>query len=208
MGDLVQGTVLDEQNAAFYTATSLPNDQWAEVTIQALGIDDYVGASVRGAVTGTFYLLVAEGPTGAGAGSLNLVKQVATVQSALTTYTVGAEVNSGVTVNVGSVVRIEAQGSVISGYLDGVLIVQAIDADITSGFAGLFVQAHGAENDATISAFSAGNYQHAVTSVNFTSTFIVSGGNPSVIGTIWFGGREISGSTNIMGTGQRTGTSR
>jgi len=53
-----------------------------------------------------------------------------------------------------------------------------------------------------------GGNPNAVTSVNFTSTFIVSGGNPSVLGTIWFGGREISGSTNIMGTGQRTGTSR
>jgi hypothetical protein len=49
-----------------------------------------------------------------------------------------------------------------------------------------------------------------VTGVNFTATPIVAskGKNPTVFGTIWYGGRFISPSTSTMGTGQRTGTKK
>lgn len=49
-----------------------------------------------------------------------------------------------------------------------------------------------------------------VTGVNFTATPVVATGgqHPTIFGTIWFGGRVISPSTSIMGTGQRTGTKK
>jgi hypothetical protein len=170
---VVEGTTLNNPSVAHYNAVSFPNDQYSESTILALANNNcFCGVVVRAAASAqTYYELVARGPLTVGNGALILVKLISGVQSALTAYTTGAIAVTGLSLNAGDVVSLVASGTTISGYLNGILIIQGTDASIASGSAGIQVQPNNPANTAHVTNWDGGS------AVLPTSTFSPAAGS-------------------------------
>jgi hypothetical protein len=113
---------------AFWNATSFPNDQYSQATINTAGTPvQYTGVAVRCASTGNGYYFIAS----VGASSAYSVSK----------RTSGGTTNlSGTTSHsfaIGDVLLLTVGGSSIAAYQNGVLLFTTIDSSITTGAAGV-----------------------------------------------------------------------
>jgi len=130
-------------------------DQFSQVTVKAVVGNSFVGAAVRMTSYGggnAWYEFHADGPLGS-QGYVILEKYEPTGGVYLN-YTLA-------TVNPGDVLKITAVGNVLTGYVNGVQIVQATDSDLPSGWFGATAYAGNLATDAEISAWSGGSLSSA-----------------------------------------------
>jgi hypothetical protein len=141
---------------ARYSAITWPDDQYAQVVcMTANGTPDANGPEVRcSTINKTSYICWVLGALGAGA---HLVVRKS-LNSSHTTLTDTVQ-----TVNSGDVIRIEAQGTSISAYINGVLKSgPTTDSAIASGYAGLIAFADsGSAADSELDTWEAGDFTGA-----------------------------------------------
>jgi hypothetical protein len=149
---LVEATVNNATYCmSFWNPIVWPNDQYSEVTLFNLGGPgtNYIGAAVRMSSSAqTVYMGLVE----SGTQNLYIQKNVAGVVS-------NPAGPLATTVNVGDVFRLSAVGTLVTFYQNGVQMLQATDASIASGSAGMmhFNAATGTFTSSQISAWAGGN---------------------------------------------------
>jgi hypothetical protein len=133
-----------------YTGITWPDDQYAELRVDALsGVEDSTGIFVRSDVDAqTGYFAFIQGPPGPSY-EVDLFRVVAGNSQLLTSFIVALAL--------GDVLRIEAQGSLISVKVNEVLLGSATDSTTSSGSPAFFVSTFGAVTDVAISHFAAGS---------------------------------------------------
>lgn len=154
---------------AWYTGTSFPNDQYAEITINTLATSaEYAAVGVR-AINGvdTLYAVVVGGPVGAST-VVYLLKRVAGVQTVL----VGPVTVTGAARDVyrisilGTALSVTKNGSAVAG------MTNITDATLSTGVPAMFLQAATPAN-ATVSKFAAGNiFTGTVSSLSLSSSAV------------------------------------
>ena len=156
-GPFVQAASLGTAAIAVYTGSSFSNDQYSEVTIQALTNSSQFAFPIVRAATGakTFYQCAFNGATGTRQTTATITKFVSGSSSALT----GGLGTASFTPHVGDVMRLSAVGNVLSLYQNGFLILQSQDYDsaISSGSPGIAIQAATSLANAEISLWGGGN---------------------------------------------------
>lgn len=148
-------TVASNRNSGFYDGgVTWPNDQYAQAKV--ITMPDATGTwavVVRGeAVSGGQRTLYAAGVSQGDFGNTftSIWKFVANVQTGLA--------NSGVTdIGVGKIVRLEAVGTTLTCYVDGVQKVQFTDSSIASGKPGIY-SVHNAIDVGLFDDFEAGDF--------------------------------------------------
>ena len=126
-----EGTI-NQENDAFWSALTWPNNQWAEVSIiVASGSGDYVGPGLRNASGSVFssYVVYVVGPLGASS-LLEVYKTVSGASTLLAsaTFTVAAN----------DVIRLTVEGTTLNAYQNGILRHGPLtDSALASGSAGL-----------------------------------------------------------------------
>lgn len=133
-------------NANFFSGISWPSDQYAEVTL--------------GSVTGLIYAALARCSSSAASfykALLNALSQsvLLSVTNAGAATTLGSA--SGITPSVGDVIKVQAQGTTISLFYNGIQKVSVTDSTLSSGSAGLFTVYNQTPSDTAISAWDGGN---------------------------------------------------
>ena len=113
---------------AFWSAATWPANQWSEVTIPAVPTTDDVGPAVRIAATEATYYLAPVYPNG----RLAIYRAIDHAFVQLYTTAPG-------TVVAGDRVRLEAAGTVLRVFKNGVLMGEVVDDAIVAGAAGLVV---------------------------------------------------------------------
>jgi hypothetical protein len=144
------GNVTTANCGALWTGTSLPNDQWSEVTI---GSNFSSGTFITPVVRGTgnnYYGYFISGGLGASQ-TVFCDKVVSGVSSSLPTA------NFTVIPHAGDVFRLEAVGTTLYFYQNGNLLNSQTDTTFSSGSPGLNIQPSGAVSGAQVSYWSAGN---------------------------------------------------
>lgn len=142
----------------FYNGVVWPNDQYAEITVAGIQSPGQLGAGlgclVRASASAqTYYRAFA---TGSG-GQFQLKKRIAGVGTTLAT--------AAGSVVLGDVIRLEAIGTTLNVYKNGVLVIGPVtDASIASGNAGIHYSSADTNPD-DISLFAGGNFQPAVQSI-------------------------------------------
>ena len=132
VGNVVQSVTPGVDGAAYYNAVVWANDQWSEVQLTGLGVEQG-GPAVR---------LSATAVTG----------YVFAVDNSGTSYFIAKGVNGNTPIlasgahgfAVGDVLRLEVQGTTLRAYVNGTLLASVVDADIPSGNAGLWIYNHAA----------------------------------------------------------------
>lgn len=136
------------ENAARYTGTAAPNDQWAQATIGASvnpNVDEGLGPCVRFGAGGDRYLLQAGGT------DTRIYKIISGAFTQLGT--------TGPSVATGDVVYLEIQGTTLVAKKNGSVICGSpTDASLASGSAGIFGYSTGAN---TLDDFSFGDFTGA-----------------------------------------------
>lgn len=144
--NLVEATTTG-RNGAFWNANAFNADQYSEITI----------AGTAGAIAPTVRCSTAGGENGYEAyfsgtfGSAGTMFFQRSVAGAVTNVS-----NVAATISVGDVVRIQAVGTTITIYKNGVIILTAQDTNLTSGSPGIFTQSNPITN-AQASLWAGGN---------------------------------------------------
>jgi len=126
-------------------------DQFAQVTVKTINASSYAGPAVRMTTFkggAAWYQFQFGGPLGS-EGYVYLEKYLSTGGSYLQ-YALA-------TVNSGDVLKLTAVGNVLTCYLNGTQVLQAMDSDLTSGWFGASAYAGNVASDAQISAWSGGS---------------------------------------------------
>jgi hypothetical protein len=148
------------------------NDQSAEVTITFLTTDGDVGVVVRASDPNNYYSAVYD-PTG---DDLYIRKNVAGVNTSVFTAS-----------NIGAVsgdsIKLEAIGTTVSVYLNGVFLDSRVDTDLTSGSVGIVFQRRLGE---AVETFTAEGYVPAITAsiTDVDGDNILTGGQQDVSMTV------------------------
>jgi hypothetical protein len=171
-----------------YTGSSLPNDQYSEVTINAMvGSVDFVGPAVRSQATdGNCYFINLAGPVNSAyINNFGIYKKVSG------TSTLIGSVLGQMTPQVGDVIRLAARGSnpvLLSAYQNGFLLLQVEDFSnaYTSGSPAVNLFANTTLTNSQISSWAGGN-------ASFAPSYPVSGGFDILFqGRLWVS-RVVSG---------------
>lgn len=146
VSDAVQDSSLSNDGAALYTGISWPNDQYSQGTIVATSSGCGPGLVVRGSVAAqTAYVLQSSSTTW-------------TIQS----FVAGTVTNltSGTGTFVASdTLLLQAVGTTISAYHNGVLLGSVTNSAIASGNAGIYISTDGSNlADAVADNFVGGNF--------------------------------------------------
>jgi hypothetical protein len=145
VSNAVRAPALNTVRQEAYVGTTFPVDHWSEVTVKtAAAATYYVGPFVRySAVADTGYIVLMRS---GGTASLNRV--VAGV------YTeIGSHAN---TVAAGDVIRLEARGSRLYAYHNGVLIITATDTTHASGLIGFRIYNSSAVGNCEVESWRGG----------------------------------------------------
>jgi hypothetical protein len=135
----IQGTSTGN-NVAFWSANTFFTDQFAEATVTSLnGTTDFIGPSVRVAAGSNWYSCFENSTT------VFIQKEVAGTFTNIT--------NTASTGAAGDVLRIEAQGSNLTCYKNGAVILTATDSALATGSPGMQL----AGNVATLDNWTGGN---------------------------------------------------
>jgi hypothetical protein len=130
VSDVCEGSTASARNGSYFSGIAWPNDQYAEITLAgALGSGAAVGVIARCAAAAEtyFYALIANG------GTLTLNHMLAGSSHATGTV-------NGFSPVAGDILRIQAIGTTISAWYNGVQQISVTDANIASGSAGLYNQ--------------------------------------------------------------------
>lgn len=130
ISNAAQGVTDARAHASWWTSDTFGNDHYSEATVVALASGTYIGVGVR--LSGTD-------------GSSNLTGYLFYSDSAdgcyIDEYSAGAFVATiagpGAVFATSDVIRLEASGSTLTGYVNGVQRLQVTDSSITSGAAGV-----------------------------------------------------------------------
>lgn len=147
--DVAEGNVQASDADAYVNSVSWPNDQWAQVTVGAIGNVDQagVGPVVRSSTTGlTGYIAIANG-----SGHLYLSKAV------LGTFTSLGSSPYSASVTTGDVLYMSVVGTTIIVQKNGTTVATVTDSSIASGSAGMYYSSQDSVVD-TVTAYSAGNF--------------------------------------------------
>ena len=153
VGNLAEPTATGVDCQAVYTGIPFSNDQYAEVTLAALGSSSFASPLVRAGTNAlTWYEIGVGGPTGSAFTSTAIYKRVANVQTQI-----GPSIQ--VTPQVGDVFRLSVVGNVLSLFQNGFLILQVQDysSSISSGSPGFKLNAATAVTNAQISLWAGGS---------------------------------------------------
>lgn len=130
---VVSSTAGNNDSAAYWNADTFPNDQWSQITVNAV-VNDWVGVLVRASGTGStrnFYAFRAT--SSSNVPEWEITKEVAGV------YTSLASGNTPAGVATGDVMKLVVQGSTLTGYINGVAVTPtATDSSLASGSAGIY----------------------------------------------------------------------
>jgi hypothetical protein len=126
-------------------------DQFSQVTVKTANANSFVGAMVRmtslaGGASG-WYELHFYGPLGQG--YIYLEKYLSTTGGSYLAYKI-------VTVNSGDNLKLTAVGNTLTGYINGVQVIQATDSNFPSGWSGASAYAGSLATDAQISEWYGG----------------------------------------------------
>ncbi len=137
-------------NVSYYSGVSFPSDQWAEGVIGGLPAGKSAGVAVRANnSSGDAYVFLYDVNDGA----VRMYKFVGGSPTQL-----GTDVS--VTGSIGSVLRLDAQGTTIRGIVDGVTKISVTDSAISAGSAGLYA---GSTSCVPIDGWSAGDFVSSIT---------------------------------------------
>lgn len=147
----VRTTAVGTDSEARYSAVSFPNDQYSQVAIITSSSNSTGAGAIARASNSANTWYGAYGKN-LGSATLTVVKCVAGAHSNLT--------SAGKTIASGDIVRIEASGTSISGYINGVLQSgPTTDSAIASGDAGVVVFADaGTTADAELDDWEGGDF--------------------------------------------------
>jgi hypothetical protein len=135
----IQGTS-GGNNVAFWSASIFSNDPFAEATVTSLnGTTDFIGPSVRVAPGSNWYSCFENSTT------VFIQKEVSGAFNNIT--------NASSTGSVGDILRLEAQGSNLTCYKNGAVILTATDSSLTAGSPGMQLSG----NVATLDNWTGGN---------------------------------------------------
>ena len=148
LSNQVVPTVVNLQDNSAYTGIAWPNDQYAEIVVAADATGCTIGACCRMS-TGNMYYTQVVGPLGVGTATQYISKYVANAGTNI--------VNIPVTLAVGSVVRLEVQGTTLTAKINGVTMLTTTDASLASGSAGLFAYGTPGVANAAIAYWDAGS---------------------------------------------------
>lgn len=129
VSNAVQGTDTGSRNGAYYNAVSAPNDQWSSLVITAAGGGHGPCVVVRAAVGADSYYAFC--PIDAGGDAFDLAKVVAGAYTSLSSdFSAWAP---------GDTIKIEAQGTTIRGFINGVEVASVTDSALASGQFGIVI---------------------------------------------------------------------
>lgn len=131
-----------ENSRARYTGTTPPNDQWAEAKIYGSS-DLYTGCGVSirisTSVNSGYHVVASPGEGGSGGNNIYLGKYVSDVETEIWTRDA-----PGGTFTTGGTVRLEAQGTTLRVFVNGVQVgTDSTDASLASGQCGLYYSSTG-----------------------------------------------------------------
>ncbi len=198
VSDVCEGSTASARNSSFFSGIAWPNDQYAEITLAgAPGNSAAVGVIARCAAAAETYFYALMTNNGAGNFALTLNHRLAGSSHATGTV-------NGFSPVAGDVLRIQAIGTTISAWYNGVQQISVTDANIASGSAGLYNQPSSTLSGAQISRWDGGNFlpQPApqVTTLSSTiETVIIDGApgmNNALIGLVI----TVAGSSPAAGT--------
>jgi hypothetical protein len=150
-GNVVEsGNTTNGEHASYYTFGSFGANQWAAIQLSVLNGSSQAAPCVRMATNAnTFYLLNIIAPLNA--------STIGTLQANVAaSYTPLGTVNFPGGLAVGDWVAIQANGTTISAYKNGVFVVSFTDSSIASGLPGLRTNAVGTPSADQINAWAAG----------------------------------------------------
>ena len=131
-----------------------PNDQYAQITVQAVaaGSDAGVGVRMSEANATTLYDLIWQGPLGS-SGTYFIQKRISGTTTTLLSGTL--------TVHAGDTITGTVVGTLISFYWNGFLIGSATDSSLTAGASGMVTFGNTAVSDAIVNNYAGGTFQAA-----------------------------------------------
>jgi hypothetical protein len=147
--DAIPSSYTSGDAGSLNTSATYPNDQWAQITVGAIGTANGAGVGVilRGSTSAnTLYRIFGSSSPGV----VFLYKRVAGVGTLLATAT-------GVSLIAGDVLYAQAVGTTITVSKNGTQILSVTDASISSGIPGIHYSSTDNASD-SIAAFSAGNF--------------------------------------------------
>ncbi len=146
IADQVRGTVTFENNGAYYTAVTPPDDHYSQIRI-ATGTSNSVAPAVRVATgAATYYAANAQvSPPFA-----DLYKIVGTSYTSLSTASTSLATND--------IIRLTVIGSDLTMYQNGVPILTATDNAITSGRFGIYINTGGTLSNTEFDDFEGGDF--------------------------------------------------
>jgi beta-glucanase (GH16 family) len=149
VSNVAEASVLATNSNQCWTNVSINNDQYAEVTISnyAGSNPQSFGPGIRMGTGGTGYIVAMN--IGAGTG-FTIYKL--TGSGGYTSLGTG-----GGTTNNGDVIRLQASGTSLSVYRNGIIIKTITDSTYSSGFPGFYAYAGTTLSNVQISLFAAGN---------------------------------------------------
>ena len=133
-----------------FAAVVLPNDQYAEITINSLvtagsNLQLYLRSAVSPLNSYYYYLDLAS------TGVLNLYEST---NSGFTTNLLGT---ATVVIVPGAVLHLEAVGTNIVGKYNGTTVISVVDSSIPGGYSGIFLDPFSSVSDVSISKFVTGS---------------------------------------------------
>ena len=152
----LSGTTTSQRNGA-YNVTAVGDDQYSQGTILGgTGTDGPCPAVRVSAVDETFYAFC---PVDIGGDAFDLYKRVAGVYTSLDTQFA--------TWAPGDVIRIEAQGTTIRGYIGGALVASQTDSAITTGQFGILINTSGTLSQTEFDDWSGGDFAPPASGADF-----------------------------------------
>lgn len=150
VSNMVEGVVASQRSAARQT-TSLPDDQWSQLTLVTYPKDGVanIGPTVRSKSddTSNFYAGLANSPN-----ILQIYKYSASTGLTL------LGTNAGITNSNGDVLRLEAHGSTLLLFQNGIQVLSVTDTEFSSGTAGINLSLSTNIGDVTVDDWSAGQF--------------------------------------------------
>lgn len=149
-------SVLNTECAEFYSGIATPNDQYAEVTLGPFtpGTPGPI-IFVRGNdFSDGYFLEIDQLSDGSFLTQLGVQADEGLVAVILGTY--------GGKISAGDVVRLSATGSTVTATLNGVTIIQAVDANLTVGYCGIDLASVGSISECSVTKFAMGGFTPSV----------------------------------------------
>lgn len=153
---IVRGTATSSRNGA-YNVTAVGDDQYSQATIISAVGGNAPCVAVRISASDESYYAFC--PIDAGGDAWDLFKQVSGAYTSLS-----SDFNAWAP---GDVIKIEAQGTAIRGYINGALVASATDSSVTTGQFGIVLSAGGTLTDTEIDDWSGGDFAPPAASGDF-----------------------------------------